>query len=296
MSFLKLSRICLVASSVLVAASLLLLFVWPPRLSIEFAGGTLMELRLPENTTKADLEQALLSFKEAELGNTTITVIHGDAGASMLVRSQPLGNEEHIAILAHIEKSIGGPVQELKFTTIGPSVSASLKQKTFTALALASVAIIVYLAIAFWKLPKKLNPWKFGILAVVAFIHDIAITTGIFVILSHYTSFEMDTLFITALLTILAYSANDTIVIFDRIRANVLMDQREDLATTVKRGLQQSVSRTFGTTVAGLIMLVALYLFGPTTIHWFMLALIVGTIIGTYSSYFIAAPLLIYWK
>jgi preprotein translocase subunit SecF len=132
---------------------------------------------------------------------------------------------------------------------------------------------------------------------VVAFLHDIIITMGIFVIIGWFTSFEVDTLFVTALLTILAFSVNDTIVIFDRIRDNLLHENKsEDLATTVARGLKQCVTRTMHTTISGLIMLFALFFLGSESIRWFILALIIGTFIGTYSSYFVAAPLLAYWR
>ncbi|MBI3618634.1 protein translocase subunit SecF [Candidatus Peregrinibacteria bacterium] len=297
MPFLKLAKIFLTLSGALLLGSILLLVVVGPRLSIEFTGGTLMEIRIP-GKTKADLELLLRQEKTGSeaLGNVAVSAISGVNGSSLLMRMRPLTNEEHVALLAAITRKFGKETKELQFTTIGPSVSASLKQKALIALAIASLAIIVYLAFAFRKLPKKLNPWKFGVLAVLAFIHDVLITTGIFVVVSRVSSFEFDPLFVTALLTILAYSANDTIVIFDRIRANLFVETREDFSTTVARGLRQSVTRTVNTTMAALIMLFALFFLGSESIHWFILALIVGTIIGTYSSYFIAAPLLIYWR
>ncbi|MBI1813339.1 protein translocase subunit SecF [Candidatus Peregrinibacteria bacterium] len=297
MPFLKLARIFLTLSGLLLLGSILLLIAVEPRLSIEFTGGTLMEVRIP-GKTKADLETLLKQYKPSgdQLGNVAVSAITGVNGSSLLLRMRPLTNEEHVALFSAITQKFGKETKELQFTTIGPSVSASLKQKALIALAIASLAIIVYLAFAFRKLPKKLNPWKFGVLAVLAFIHDVLITAGIFVVVSRVSSFEFDPLFVTALLTILAYSANDTIVIFDRIRANLFVETREDFATTVARGLRQSVTRTVNTTMAALIMLFALFFLGSESIHWFMLALIVGTIIGTYSSYFIAAPLLIYWR
>jgi preprotein translocase subunit SecF len=296
MSFLSISKITLAVSAVLVLASAALLIFVGPRLSIEFTGGTLMEVRLPENKTKTDLEPIVAKFAPKEpLGQVSYSTIRSAAGNSVLMRMRALNNEEHVALLDQITKALPGTT-ELQFNTIGPSVSASLKQKSLIALAIASVALICYLAFSFRSMPSKLSPWKFGTLAVVAFIHDIIITAGIFVIISRYTSFELDTLFVTALLTILAYSANDTIVIFDRIRANVLANPREPIPTAVVEGLRQCITRTTHTTMAGLIMLFALFFLGSESIKWFILALIVGTIIGTYSSYFIAAPLLIYWR
>jgi preprotein translocase subunit SecF len=131
----------------------------------------------------------------------------------------------------------------------------------------------------------------------VAFVHDVLITIGFFTILGLFTAFEFDTLFVTALLTILAYSATDTIVIFDRIRGNLSFENRsEDLSQVISTALHQCVMRTFGTAMSTLIMLLALFFLGAESIRWFILALIFGIVIGAYSSYFVAAPLLLYWK
>ena len=304
MSFLKLSKFFLTLSACAFVASLVLLIVPGPKLSIEFTGGTLMEIRA-SGKTKADLENALASFQtKPALEHVAVSAIKGVSGDSLLMRMRALSNDEHTALLAHLKTKLGataGPEQsrgitELQFTTIGPTVGASLKGRALEAIAIASVAIILYLAFAFRKVPRKLSPWKFGALAVVGFIHDVVVTAGIFVLISQFTSFEFDTLFVTALLTILAYSANDTIVIFDRIRSNLYLETREDFAATVTRALRECVTRTFNTSMAALIMLVTLFFLGSESIRWFIAALILGTIIGAYSSYFIAAPLLIYWR
>ena len=297
MPFLKLTKVCLAVSAVLVAISIALLVYPGPRLSIEFTGGTLMELRLPETKGKAELENSVKGFvtkDKKSFENVSIAAVRDSTGSSYELRLPSIDNEEHQALLAHIKKDLG-TAEELRFNTIGPSVSASLRNNSLLALFFASVALILYLAFSFRGMPKPLSPWKFGVLAVVAFIHDVIITAGIFVIISRYTSFEVDTLFVTALLTILAYSANDTIVIFDRIRSSVQADPKADLAVTVVRGLRECLTRTIHTTVSSLIMLTSLFVLGSESIRWFMLALIVGTLIGTYSSYFIASPLLIYW-
>ncbi len=232
-----------------------------------------------------------------DLGNFAVSSVKSSTGgASESIRMRSLSNEEHVALVGYLQKTFG-QVTELSYNTIGSSVSASLKQNSFIALTIASLAIIAYLAFAFRRLPRKMKPWKFGVLAVVGFIHDVVIVSGIFVIIGRFTNFEFDPLFVTALLTILAYSANDTIVIFDRIRANMTSESKsEDFGVTVARGLQQCVTRTINTAVAALIMLVCVFLLGSGSIHWFILALIIGTVIGAYSSYFVAASLLVYWR
>ncbi len=298
MSILKLSKFFLALSAVLVVASIVLLITPGPRLSIEFSGGTLLEIQ-SDGKTKQDVETVVQAYEKDHpetLGNVTVSAINGQKGLSFLLRTKPMSNETHVDVLKTLETKLGS-AKELQYTTIGPSLSANLKKNTLIAIAVASVAMITYLAIAFRKLPRKLNPLKFGVLAVIGFIHDVIITSGFFVIVSRFTSFEFDPLFVTALLTILAYSANDTIVIFDRIRDNMTHENRhETLAQVVDRGLRQCVTRTFNTMAAALIMLVTLFFFGSESIKWFILALIFGTVIGVYSSYFIAAPLLVYWR
>ena len=300
MSFQRLSHYTLILSALAVVASGILLFKPGPKFSIEFTGGTLMEVELPAGETKADLSTAMAAYvpKDGEgTGQYAVSAVKSvGGGSSFVIRMRPIDNEEHVALLGHLGQAFPG-MKELHFNTIGPSVSKSLKNKTFLAIGVASVAIITYLAFSFRKLPRRLNPWKFGFLAVVAFIHDVIVTAGVFVVIGQYTSFEFDTLFVTALLTILAYSTSDTIVIFDRIRANLGYENRsESFATTAARGLRESVARTMGTGISTLIMLTALFFLGAESIRWFILALIFGIIIGTYSSYFVASALLIRWK
>jgi len=255
-----------------------------------------MELRIPSASTKEDLQSALETLvlpEEAKLDNVSISSTKSE---TMLLRMRDLTNPEHLALLEHLTKELG-ETEELQFTTIGPTVGASLKRRSVWALGIASIAIVLYIAFAFRKVPRRLSPWRFGIIAVVTLLHDVLITVGIFVILSHITNFEFDSLFITALLTILGYSVNDTIVIFDRIRDNLTYQHRtEEFSVVAERSLQQSITRSINTSVSTLIMLSSLFLLGSESIRWFVLTLIIGAIIGTYSSIFLATPLLVYWK
>lgn len=253
-----------------------------------------MEVSVPQGTETVAMQAALDTFEsETPLGNVAISATKS---STMLLRMRDISNDEHLALLQHMRSEIG-QVREMQFTTIGPTVGASLKERSFWALGIASAAIVLYIAFAFRKIPRKLSPWRFGIVAVITLLHDVLITIGVFVVISHVTTFEFDTLFITALLTILGYSVNDTIVIFDRIRDN-LADQgrKEDFATIADRSLSQSITRSINTSVSTLIMLSCLFILGSDSIRWFVLTLIVGAIIGTYSSIFLATPLLVYWK
>jgi preprotein translocase subunit SecF len=275
-------------------SSIALIFIPGPKLSIDFTGGTMMEISLPEGTEKSTVEEALSTFEsEIALGNVALSKTKD---STVIMRMRDISNDEHIALQQHLRSELG-QVREMQFTTIGPTVGSSLKQRSFWALTIAAIAIVLYIAFAFRKVPRKLSPWRFGIIAVVTLIHDVLITVGIFILISQVTSFEFDTLFITALLTIIGYSVNDTIVIFDRIRDNLSeQGRKEEFAAVADRSLSQSITRSINTSVSTLIMLSCLFILGSESVRWFVLTLIVGAIIGTYSSLFLATPLLVYWK
>ncbi len=294
MNFIKLGKTLFGISMVLVLASIAIFIVPGPSLSIDFTGGTLMELTLPDEKNKEELDMALRTFtSEQELGNVSIA---RTKTGSFFLRLRTLSNEEHIALFNHLTAELGN-VEESQFTTIGPTVGESLKQRSLVALGIACIAIIVYIAIAFRKIPRRLNSWKFGVAAVLALLHDVCITTGIFVVLSHTTTFEFDTLYVTALLTIIGYSVNDTIIIFDRIRENLILQEgRVRFEDLVSQSFHQTFTRTFNTAFSTLIMLFALYFLAAESVRWFVLALIIGIVIGTYSSYFIAPPILMLWR
>lgn len=294
MSFIKLSRFFLPLSALLVLASLVV-FLYPgPNVSIEFTGGTLMELGIPQAKTQADLAAAITSYSmdgkqlEANISKTKT--------GTYFVKVPTLTNDEHTAFVKHLTDVLGS-VNQLQYTTIGPTVGANLKEHAFWALLVASLIIMAFVAFAFRKIPRSLNPWSFGISAIIALVHDVTILIGVFTILSHVTAFQMDTLFTTALLSIMGHSVSDTIVIFDRIRETLnLSDKREDFAAIADRALHACISRTINTGLGILIMLSALFIFGSESIRWFILALIIGTVVGMYSSYFVATPILVLWR
>ena len=295
-SFIRAAKFFLPLSAVAVVASVVLFITPGPQVSIEFTGGTLMEVQLPEGKMQQDLSSALSSFTMS--GGTTLSAanLSKTRTGSWFVRTEILTNDQHNNLVAHLQKQLGS-VQELQFTTIGPTVGASLKRHAFWALLAACGAIMVFLAFSFRKVPRNLNPWSFGITAIAALVHDILIILGIFTILSHVTTFQVDTLFVTALLSIMGHSVSDTIVIFDRIRETLSNSGKHDnISDIADEALTACLSRTFSTGLGMLIMLISLFIFGSDAIRWFMLALIIGTVIGMYSSYFVATPLLVFWK
>jgi preprotein translocase subunit SecF len=292
MDFLKPAKYFFVASTVATLISIGLLITPGPRLSIEFTGGTRMEVSVSAGKTAEDVANALKSFKDEDLSPTVNKMQNGN----YLLRIKGIDDATHRKLVAHLTSTLG-QVTEAQYTTIGPTVGQTLKVRALYALLAASVGIILYLAFAFRKIPRRASPWKFGVVAVATLLHDVMVTVGIFVILSHYTSFEVDTLFVTALLTILGYSVNDTIIVFDRIRDNLFQEEgKEDFAVTANRSVNQTWKRSCYTSGCTLIMLFSLFFLGSESIHWFVLALIIGIILGTYSSIFVATPLLVYWN
>lgn len=185
---------------------------------------------------------------------------------------------------------------EIKFESIGPVIGRELRQKTTYAIVVVAVSIILYIAWAFRKVSKPVQSWKYGLGAVIALCHDLLIVTGIFSILGRFLGYEIDILFVTALLTILGYSVNDTIVVYDRTRENLFRYQGFDFEQVVNKSVNETIVRSLNTSLTTLIVLFAIFLFGGASIRNFVLALICGIVVGTYSSIFIASPLLVVWE
>ena len=293
-------------SAILVILSIMSLVIWGLVPAIDFTGGTLMEVEFPNTRPEiAEIKQAVDSL---ELGDIKIQPTDEKG---LLLRFKDIDEPTHQQILEtlnsltnfeKIEGEDGNPrlpenrVTEHKFTSIGPIVGQELKKKTITAMILVIVCIILYIAWAFRKVSKPVQSWKYGLTAIIALTHDVIIVSGIFAALGHFLGYEVDVLFVTALLTILGYSVNDTIVVFDRVRENLFRYQGFDFEDTVNRSVNETVVRSLNTSITTLLVLFSIYLFGGASIKQFILALICGAIIGTYSSIFLASPLLVVWQ
>ncbi len=258
-------------------------------MGIDFTGGTLMELQFDEANTDSvsQLREAIDNAAPNTVSQITVTDLD-----TYIIHGKDISEEEHDAVNASIEASMG-TFEEIRFTTIGPKIGETLKQKAFVALIVAMFAIVFYIAYAFRRVPKRVSPWRFGMCAIFALVHDVLITLGIFAILG----FEVDAFFITALLTIMGFSVHDTIVVFDRIRENLKNQGRDDtFGKVADMSLNQTLSRSINTSISTLFTLVALYFLGAESIRIFVFALIVGVVVGTYSSIFIASPILTIWQ
>lgn len=293
MTIIKFRKISYSISGALVLISAIVLLVWGLNFGIDFAGGSLLEVKFIGE--RPSIEELRGQFEDTEFGKVGIQAA---ADKNAIYRLRDMSEEEHQRFLARIagQEKYTDIIQEERFNSVGPVIGAELKKKALTAILLVLVMIIFFIAFAFRQVSSVVSSWKYGVVAIVALAHDVMIPTGIFAILGHFKGVEIDTLFITALLTILGFSIHDTIVVFDRVRENLKKySSRMDFEDIVGASLKQTISRSIATTLALLLVLVSLYIYGAESVKYFSLTLIIGIIAGTYSSIFIASPLLVTW-
>jgi len=288
MFIIKNKKIFISISAVLVLLSIVSLFVFSLNIGIDFKGGSLTEVVYKENRPpQSDLEDA---FKVIDFGSVLIQPT-GDLG--YITKSSDLNEEQHSLLLDTLSQGGRSLLEEKDFNSIGPSVGHELTRKAIIAIILVSLAIIFFIAFAFRKVSKPVSSWKYGLMAIIALLHDVIIPVGIFTLLSHFYGAEIDTLFVVAVLTILGLSVSDTIVIFDRIRENLKNRNKDSFEETVGKSLDQSYMRSIFTSVTVIIVLLSLFFFGPESTKYFALMLTAGMFFGTYSSIFLASPLLV---
>ncbi|MDD5567453.1 MAG: protein translocase subunit SecF [Patescibacteria group bacterium] len=260
--------------------------------NIDFTGGTMWQLKFAANRpTVQELETKL---KELGLNNLTVQPV-GDQGVT--IRSQAIDNEKRVQLLQSIQETYPGLAEEA-YETVGPTIGKELKQRAVTAVILVMLGIIFYITFAFRKISKAtiIPSWVMGLAAIIALAHDMLFMLGLYAFLGYFYQVEVGALFITALLTILGFSVHDTIVVFDRIREHMLHGSGQDFETIINDSVNQTIARSLNTSLTTIFVLTALYLFGGESIRWFVFAMIVGIIAGTYSSIFIASPLLVIWQ
>ena len=291
-NFIKNQKYFLSLSAILVASGIIAFFVWGLKPGIDFTGGALLEVEYEtDRPANADVSAVVEGITEKPIIQQV-----GDKG--LIIRTKNIDEPTHQKIVSALKGKISGDnaFTEKQFQTIGPSISAELKEKSYSAILLVLIAIVLYIAFAFRKVSRPVSAWKYGVCAVLALTHDIFIPVGIFAALGHYKGVEIDTLFVTALLTILGFSVHDTIVVFDRIRENLLKYSKESFEQVVDRSVNQTMVRSISTSFTVLLVLLAVFFFGGATIKYFVLTLILGVIFGTYSSIFVASPLLVLWQ
>lgn len=276
-------------SGIILLAGIISLAVFGLRLGIDFKGGTVTELAFTQNY---NIDQ-IRSVVEGENLGTFQLQTSGDKG--IIIRTGTLEKEKHDALLEKIKSQIGD-YEEKRFDSIGPVVGEELKKDAIYQLILVSLGIVFYIAYAFRKVARPITSWQFGVAAIIALVHDSLIVLGIFSLLGHFHGVEIDSLFVTAMLTVLGFSIHDTIVVFDRVRENLKIYAGQSIEFVVNHSITQTLVRSLNTSLTVLFVLLALLLFGGETIRYFVLALFIGIIAGTYSSIFVAAPILVLWQ
>lgn len=276
-------------SIVLTLMSLVLLFSWGLKLGIDFKGGTLMEVRFSQDPVPqvSEVEQSL-----ADISLKSLTIQPTEERGMILryLASDEAGNDQVLEKL----KSFDPNIVQLRTDFIGSSVSDQIKRNAIKGTLLSVIAIALYIAWAFRRVSGSVTSWEYGLGAVIALSHDIIIVIGLFAVLGRYYDIEVGIPFIAALLTILGYSVNDTIVVYDRVRENLVRSARkEDFEVIVNRSLNETLGRSVNTSMTVIITLVAIVLFGGASIKYFGVALLAGVVFGTYSSIYIASALLV---
>lgn len=285
-------KIWYVLSVLLLGASLYCIFAYGFNTSIDFKGGTITEASYAEG--RPQKEEVEGEIDEMSLGGYSVRPSGTDR---YIIRTRELTEAERTMLREAL--SIHGtyePVIE-RSNTIGPIAGEELRNKAVTAIIIVILMIVLFITFAFRKVSEPVSSWKYGFATVIALLHDIIIPLGIFVFLGKFYGTEIDLLFVTGLLAILGYSVHDSIVVFDRVRENLRINQEkgmhENFETTLGKSVAQTFGRSINTSVTIFITLFALYLFGPETTKEFSFLLTLGVIIGTYSSIFIASPLLL---
>lgn len=286
MFILKYKTIFIGLAVVLVIASFALMAKFGIREGIDFTGGTVIETRyvadMPESVNLAQLEEKeIRGFKTGTSTYKFISTLGYDEMRPLIIEAVAQGKYVY---------------EETQVNTVGPTMGKEMTRKAFIAIGFVILAILAFIAFSFREVSRPVSSWKYGVIAMVTLLHDIIVPTGIYVLLSHYHGAEVDTLFVIALLTILGISIADKIVVFDRIRENLKSGSNKNFDDVVGMSLKQTFTRSINTSVTVVLALIALYVYGPVATKFFSLTLMVGMVVGTYSSIFVASPLLTVWN
>ena len=274
----------------MIVLSFLLIGVLGLKQGIDLRGGMQWEVKFSNNTTnESAIKEALRSVKKE--GEQSVR----NAGENIFVIRLPNATQEEYDAYRTALKNIGD-YTELNFSNIGPTIGDELRKRAITAILLVLLGISLYIAYAFRKVSKPISSWKYGFATLISLLHDVIIPAGLLALLGAWKGIEIDTNFIVALLVVMGFSVHDTIVVFDRIRENLIVRRgKDDFAEIINVSVRETFARSINTTLTLIIVLVALLIFGPPSLYYFVLTILVGTIFGTYSSIFLASPILYLW-
>jgi len=285
-------KIFLSISGFLVLCSIAAVVVFGLKPGIDFTGGVLWNVSFSDTSVTPDMVSSFL----VDQGIQEEVVQKELTSDSFLIR-MPLTSEQDHQTYKNALKERFGSFDELRFESIGPTIGAQLKSKSIEAAIFVLLAISLYIAFSFRKVSYPVKSWKYGIITLGTLFHDVMIPVGVLAVLGHFLGIEIDTNFIVALLVIMGFSVHDTIVVFDRIRENVLsLGGKSSFSETVNVSVNQTIARSINTSFTLVLVLAAMLIVGATSLKLFVLIMLIGTVMGTYSSIFIASPLLTFWS
>ncbi len=276
-------------SLVIIVPGIIGLIIWGLPLAVDFSGGSLVELQF-ENGSAPSLEQVRQVYTQNGVPDAEPRSSGSDG---IIVRTPHLDDASNNQIIAALQAEVDHPITIIRFESVGPTVGKEVTSRAAGAVAIASLAIMLYIWYAFRGVP---NAHRYGISAIIAMLHDVGVVFGVQAILSHFLGWEVDALFLTALLTVIGFSVHDSIVVFDRIRENARVHRRQDFESIVEMSVEQTLVRSINTQLTVFLTLLALVVFGGSTIRHFVVILMIGVLSGTYSSIFNAAPILVVWE
>ncbi|HEY57239.1 MAG TPA: protein translocase subunit SecF [Anaerolineae bacterium] len=278
----------LLLSFLVIIPGMLALALWGLPLAIDFTGGSLLEVRFAHQAPQP--AEVIALYTDLGIGDP---VVQTSVDNSVIVRSKPIDEAKANQVVAEMEKRFNDQVEVRRFIHVGPSVGKEVATRAAGAVALSALAILLYLTYAFRGVP---NAFRYGVAAILAMLHDVAVTLGVEAMLGHFLGWEADAMFLTALLTVIGFSVHDSIVVFDRIRENSRIYRGLEYETLVNHSIVQTLDRSINTQLTVMLTLLALALFGGVTIRHFVIILLVGIFSGTYSSILNAAPILVIWE
>ena len=291
MFIVKYQNFFLLTAIVLVVVSFWAIFSYGLRLGIDFTGGTVMEIFYKDARPTVDVVKTKIAGSGLDLGNM---VIQEAGDTNIILKMRDIKEAERAKLVEAL--SVGSSLEVTKFDSIGPIIGAELKQKALVAISLVCILIALYIAFAFRQVSYPVSSIKYGFAAILALFHDVVVPTGVIALMGHLYGTEVDILFVTAILAILGFSVHDTIVVFDRIRENLRNRVSKDFGETVHKSVVQTIVRSINTSMSTVFALLALYFFGGESTKLFSFILIIGIISGTYSSIFIASPILLFFE
>ena len=286
--FLKHRKIYFIFSGILVIASLIFIFIFGLKPGIDFTGGSILEIEYDDTRpSNQEIRESLSGF---DLGE--IHVQPADE-KGVIIRMKDIPEETHQEIIQKLSEADG--LEELRFESIGPVIGQELREKTNIVVILSLLAMVLYIAFAFRRLSFPAKSWQYGVTSLISLVHNVLIPLGVFAYLGEFYGVQITIPVIVALLTVLGYSINDTVVVFDRVRENLLKGIGKDYEETVNLSLNQTLTRSINISLTTLFVLLAIFFLGGETLRYFALALILGIAFGTYSSIFLTTPALVSW-